>query len=262
MGSPFDLEADEQALTKKPKPWGWFMAGALCIALGTFAFSYYLPLRQTHLKLVAEFENLAQKSQELDHALRGKTQALSDTESARSSLQRFVDAGIDAERALSVKLESSAATANNQLEPFVKAKLLELNAEPDKLLLDFKEALLFRPGTTTTSPQAKGPLCKVAALLSADNSWVVSIQVPVDAQAKEPWPQASEKAAALAELLETTCSNDSTRIRIQLQQKQPKAQDGRIILAVGPANAPQLDLSHAPKTHPASSSPAAADKKE
>lgn len=258
MSSPFDLDDDEQALTRKRRPLGWFTAAALGIAFGAFTFSYYLPLQKAHTKLAVKYESIASKSQELDHALRGSKQALVATEEARSSLQRFIDQGSDEETALEVKLESARATAENQLAAFVKAKLVSLETGPSKLSIHVKQSLLFRPASTAPAPRAKPPLCKVAGLLAGDSSWRLLIRLPLDPEAKDPWLEASEKAANLAQLLEMSCKVAAHRVEIQARLDEDESSPELVFLDLGPAKAPALDLNSAPETK--ASTPDAANK--
>ncbi len=158
MSNSFDLDADENALAKKPRPIGWFVAGAITIATAAFVLSYYLPLSTAHATLASEYEKLAEKSRELDHSLRGNQKALESTEAGRAELQKFVDGGAAAEKELTVRLNTTQATAENQLEAFIKAKLVELSLKGPALEFSFKDAALFRPGATALSPRASLPV--------------------------------------------------------------------------------------------------------
>ncbi len=248
MSSPFDLDADENALAKKPRPIGWFVAGAITIASAAFVLSYYLPLSTAHATLASEYEKLAEKSRELDHSLRGNQKALESTEAGRAELQKFVDGGSAAEKELSVRLTTTQATAENQLEAFIKAKLVELSLDGPALEFSFKDAALFRPGATTLSPRASLPLCRAVAALTSEKSWTVTVTTTAPSADKDYWKTAGEKSAALAVAIEKACQVDASQIIARSERPSEEQKPLRTLVSISPAEPPHLDLTKAPAT--------------
>lgn len=254
MSSPFDLDADENALAKKPRPVGWFVAGAVTIASAAFVLSYYLPLSTAHTTLASEYEKLAAKSSELDHSLRTNQKALESTEAGRAELQKFVDGGSSAEKELTVRLGTSQATAENQLKAFIKAKLVDLSLKGPALEFSFKDAALFRPGATALSPRASVPLCGAVAALTSEKTWVVTITTTAAADDKDYWKTAGEKSAALADTIEQACKVNASQIVARSERPSDDSKLMRTLVSVSPAQTPRLDLGKAPTT---TSAPAA-----
>lgn len=239
---------DEQSFAKKPKPIGWFVAGAVTIGSLTLALSHYLPLKSAHQTLVSQHDQLAQKSAELDHALKTDRTALAATDARKKTLERFIAAGAQAETELSTALEVASATAQNQLAPFIKAKLVQHSVEGGGLTLTFADKLMFRGPTSALAPQAGATLCKAVTPLVTEKDWVVR---PLTASApgdKKYWETASERAAALAQVLEAKCK--IARDRIHTEVRGSTAADGEpsvgTQLILGPATRPEFLASQAP----------------
>jgi len=168
------IDDDEKAFTKKPKPIGWFVAGAVSIASVTLALSHYLPLKSAHQTLATQHGQLGKKSAELDHALKTDRATLTATDTRKRSLERFIAAGAQSETELNTSFELAAATIQNQLAPFIKAKLVQLELRPEALVISVADKLLFRGPTSALSPQAGGTVCKAVSHLASEKDWHVA----------------------------------------------------------------------------------------
>jgi hypothetical protein len=207
------LDLDEQALVKKSKPVGWFVAGAIAIAAGTAFAAYYFPLAGAHEKLVQEHEALAKKSAELDHSLKSERAALAQTEGGRDALQRFVDAGIATEKERKGRLQTVLATVERELAPFVKAKLVEIGTDAEGIQLSFQEKAVFRPGAGALAPNAGRTLCKAVAGLTGAKDFTLEATARGASDDAKYWETATERAKNVAELFEKTCSFSSHKLR-------------------------------------------------
>jgi hypothetical protein len=241
------LDADEQALMKKPRPVGWFAAGAVAVGTLGFVFGFYMPLSGAHDTLLANHEKLAKKSHELDHALKTKTQALQATEERRSNLERFVSTAGDQEKSLKTKFEIAHATAQNELKAFAKAKLLETSVGDAGVELQYSEKLIFRPGASALGPQAKRAVCVVSQMVQQAEDWTVTLRVPAGQGDTKYWETAGDRVAALAGLLESGCSVASPKIVAAAVRPGEGAKDAQTItLVVGPKVLPRVKGSDAP----------------
>lgn len=207
------LDPDEQALVKKPKPVGWFAAGAVFIVAGTAFAAYYFPLSSAHQKLVAEHEALAKKSAELDHALKAERSELAKTEGSRAALQKFVDTGVAAEKERKGRLQTIVATIERELAPFVKAKLLEIETDSEGIKLSFQERAMFRPGSSGAGPSAKQTLCKAVTGLTGAKDFTVEAIARAKSDDSKYWETATERAKNVAEILDKSCSFPGHKLR-------------------------------------------------
>lgn len=244
----FDLpDEDEQALMKKPRPVGWFAAGALAVGSLGFVFAFYMPLSSAHDALLESHEKLAKKSHELDHALKTKTQALATTEERRASLERFVSAAGDQEKSLQAKFEIAHATAENELKAFAKAKLVETAVGDGGVELQYSEKLLFRPGAAALGPQAKRSVCVVSQMLQRSDDWTVTLHVPAGEKDTKYWETAGDRVAALADLIESGCSVAPQKIVAAAVRPGEGDKDAQAIkLVIGPKVLPRVKGSEAP----------------
>lgn len=232
------LDLDEQALVKKPRPWGWFAAGLIGLGTVALALGYALPLKRAQELLASEHENLARKARELDQAL-GKTQSsLSKTEQERASLDQRVSAVQDARQALRTRIDVASATTENQLAALKKAKVMEIAAGPTGVDVTILKKALFLPASAKIAPRLAPTLCKAVAPLTTEKDWKVSVSVPIAADEKEPWLTASEQAAAVAAELAGRCNVDASRLEAR---SYAGAETGSLALHLGPAELPGLE---------------------
>lgn len=229
------LDLDEQALLKKPKPVGWFAAGAITIVAGAAFGAYYFPLSGAHSKLVQEHEALAKKSAELDHSLKAERAQLSKTEGGRDALQRFIDAGIATEKERKGRIQTVLATVERELAPFVKGKLLEIQTDAEGIQLMFQERAVFRPGAGGTAPNAQRTLCKAVGGLTGAKDFTVEATARAASDDAKYWDTATERAKNVAEALDKGCSFPAHKVRAVADR--PASNDGK-----GPALIMQLRL--------------------
>lgn len=242
MNDPLDFDLDEQALTKKRRPWGWFAAGAVLIAAGSLLAGAYLPLHQAHEKLVAEHEKLAQKARELDHALQQSQEKFADTDAKRTRLRKAVDTLRGDEKSLNSRYEIAAATARDQLKSFIKGKHLSVDIQRNDLLFEFTDRILYRRGSTALSPRISGTLCKATESLGSQKDWTATVVAGAPSDEKDYWETASDKAANVASTLEKRCKIPAPRIFATARG--PGDGDGKLNteLRIGPREKPTLKL--------------------
>lgn len=243
MNGLSDFEPDEHALARKPRPFGWFLAGIGALTTLGITFGYYMPLSSAHETLITEHESLAKKTAELDHALKENQKSLKDTDSRRGSLRRFVDEGAQEKETRRAALALAQATAENELEKFLSAKLVDVQIDSRGLVFSFSDALLFRGATSSTSPRAADPLCKTVSGLSGQKDWVVRSIARAPQSDRKYWATAGERAANLSLLLETRCKIAQERIIASSEGLgQASQSEGKTTIVIGPAAPPQLDF--------------------
>jgi hypothetical protein len=243
------LDEDEQALLKKPRPIGWFIAGVVTIAAGAFVAGYYMPLSQAHSKLLKKHQGLAQKADELDHSLKKDRSSLAATDTRRAALQKFIDGGAKVEKEASARVEMMAATAQTQLTAFTKAKLLEIEVEPSSLRLSFQDKALFRPRSSVPSGSAKSTLCKAVGGLAAEKDWGLTVVTRAPAGDKKYWETVGKRGAALAKILEERCDVPSHQIRVRTERPVAEGEEdnaGVTEIFLGPQNEARFSASAAP----------------
>lgn len=250
------LDLDEQALVKKPKPVGWFVAGAVAIVAFSAFGAYYFPLQSAHSKLVKEHEALAKKSAELDHSLKAERAQLSKSEGGRDALQRFVDAAVATEKERKGRIETVLATVERELAPFVKSKLLEIGTDAEGIRLSFQERAIFRPGAAGTAPNATRTLCKAVAGLTGAKDFTVEATARAASDDAKYWETATARAKNVAEALDKGCSFPAHKVRaISDRPASGDAKGPALIVQLrldrekvfSPNDAPQVSASVAPE---------------
>lgn len=239
------LDPDEQALVKKPRPIGWFFAILILVAALGFAGGVYLPLSQAHATLLTAHEQLAKKSSELDETLKGETESLKTCDTTRTALTGFVTGGAEKERALTNRISMNSATVENDLQPFIQAKLVTLEPTESEIRVTLAEKLVFRPGGGTVSPQAKRPVCGVAKAVAQEKDWVIRALIRGPSSDKKYWATVGERTGSLAEFLENRCGVDVAQIE-SVATKVADAAKGEVRLVVGPREQPCLRGAQAP----------------
>lgn len=246
------LDLDEQALVKKPKPIGWFAAGAIAIVAGTAFAAYYVPLQSAHEKLVQAHEALAKKSAELDHSLKADRAKLTNTEGGRDALQKFVDAAVATEKERKGRLQTVLATVERELAPFTKSKLLEIETDAEGIKLSFQERAIFRPGTSATAPSAQRTLCKAVAGLTGAKDFTVEATGRTAGDNSKYWEVATERAKNVAQLLEKSCSFPAHKLRAVADRPSASSSAGPALVlqlrldrdkVFSPDDAPQVSAS-------------------
>lgn len=242
MNELSDFDPDEQALTRKSRPWGWFAAGAALIGAGALLLGYYLPLQRAHGRLLVEHETLAQKASELDHALQSSQKAMKSTDAERARLRKGVDTFHNAQKSLTGRYEIAAATARGQLSAFIKGKHLAIEVDRLELLFDFADRILYRPRSTALAPRIVGTLCKATESMATQKDWAVTVVAGAPADEKDYWQTASEKASHVADALEKSCKIPAERIFAQARGPVGGEEELRTELRIGPQEKPALDL--------------------
>ncbi len=241
------LDPDEQALVRKPRPIGWFAAGIIFIAAIGFVLGVYLPLSQAHDTLLSTHEVLAKKSSELDQALRKKSETLDDTETKRADLASFVDKARENEKSLATRVEQSSATASSQLSAYLKTKHVSLETTKEDVRVTIDQVILFRPGGTDVTPQAKRPLCGVAKAIGQEKEWLLTVKARAPLDDKKYWETASARAGSLAAELETKCGVSAAQLSA-IAERPAEGSDlnSKIDFIVGPRIPLRLRIEDAP----------------
>ncbi len=208
-----ELDADEQALMKRPRPIGWFVAGLVCIAAAGFVVASHVPLSAAHKTLVAEHETLAKKAAELSQGLTDARVQLEKTEKERGDLRARVD-GVDKAAAAETALfERAAATAQSQLDKFVKAKVVTVQSDADHFSAGFDVTKLFVGATSKPNAAYAKALCSASESVMRPGDLGLEIVVPVAvADDAKAWTLAAERSAELAALVTKQCKLAPERV--------------------------------------------------
>lgn len=238
-----DFDLDEQALVKKKRPWGWFVAGLIFLGSVTFALAYALPLNSSHTTLTAEHEKLAGKAADLDRAFVSTKKQLEETEKARRDLEKKVTDVQDARKELASRLQMSATTAQRALVSLEKAKLAELTASPEAILLTIKNRALFLPRSAKLNPSMGKVLCKALGDAAGDKSWLTRVVIHFPEGEKDGWKDVGEKAGALGDLLSSRCQIPGDRLVLGAQPTSRADANDQTTFEIGPTVLPRLAAS-------------------
>jgi hypothetical protein len=235
-----DLDLDEQALVKKKRPWGWFVAGLVFLLSVTFALAFTVPLSNSHEALTAEHEKLAKKASELDRAFINTKKQLDETEEKRRGLDKTITDVREARKELASRLEMSSKTVEGSLTSIMKAKLAEVTPSEEELTVTIKNKALFLPRSSKMNPSMGRLLCKVIADGASDKSWRTKIAIAFAADDKDAWEKAGEQAAALGTLLSDRCELASESFLVGVQPKAEAKDADSTTFCIGPDEVPRL----------------------
>lgn len=242
--SGFDL--DEAALVKKPKPIGWFAAGLIAVLSLGFVGAYYLPLQAAHTTLLEKHEQLAKKSNELDHALKDKSKELTSTTQRRDDLERFVKGGTEAETKLNSQLQIEQATAERQLAAYIKAKLAHVEVAEAELALGFSERAVFFPHAEKMIPQSQAQICKAIQTIGQNKDFKLRVETRTLVDEKDAWALSAARAAAAAELLTARCKIDPIMVVAESNLVSGDQAQDALVIHVSAKDSPLLKASQAP----------------
>lgn len=216
MESLDDLDA--LALRKKPKPVGWFVAGAVAIAGAGFVFAYYLPLRQAQAELTARYETLAQKSHELDTTLKKTRADLGKLTDEHGSLSREVTGEKDKARARTAELDTAKSASEQALAPFAKSSGAIYRVGAHGVHITFPAATFFKSPAKVPLPRAAGIVCAAGKALGV--SPTSSLRITLDAEGGDDAARkaAAEQAAALANVATTRCKVAPERVVFEVRR--------------------------------------------
>jgi len=208
-----ELDADEQALMKRPRPIGWFVAGLVGIAAVGFVVASHLPLSAAHETLVAEHETLAKKAAELSHGLTDARVQLEKTEKDRVELRARIDDIDKAAAAETALFERAAATAQSQLDKFVKAKVVTIDSSAGHFSAGFDVTKLFVGAASKPNAAYIKALCSASESVTRRGDLTLEIVVPVAvADDAKAWTLAAERSAELAALVTKQCKLAPERV--------------------------------------------------
>lgn len=206
---------------RKPRPWGWFLAGLLGIGGVSFLFSFYVPLKTSYDKLLGEHEALAKKARELDDTLVRTKSTLDATESKRASLQKGVDEKDSAARASSDRLSAVSAAVQKQIGKQIDSGMVKLETTPSEVVLRVDTAKVLAP-TGKVLPFGTKALCAVAGAISKDEGVGLSVSLPVSGDKGDVWGNAGKAAGGVAEALQK-CKVPSDRMSVAMAQPSSEA---------------------------------------
>lgn len=227
----FDL--DDVAPGKKSKPAGWLAAAVVLILAGGFATAYYLPLKGAHALLMTEHEALAAKTQELDAALKSSGADLKSTSEDREKLKTALREASEKEDSFTKEAETLRAAAQKGLEKLVSAKHVSITETRLGADAQAKAALLFRPNSSKVLPFASKFACGAAAGLAGHSDATITARVAPDEKDKEGFTKASEKAAAIADLLRASCKLSPAQVRLSVGSDAGSAGEIHLLVEAG-----------------------------
>jgi len=216
MESLDDLDA--LALRKKPKPIGWFAAGAVVIAGAGFVFAYYMPLRQAQAELTSRHEALAQKSHELDATLKKTRAELDKLTDEHGSLSREVTGEKDKERTRQAELDGAKSATEQALAPFAKSSGATYRVGAHGVHVTFPAATFFKSPAKVPLPRAVGIVCAAAKGLGVSPTSSLRIALDADGGDDAARKGAAEQAAGLAGLAATRCKIAPERVVFEVRR--------------------------------------------
>lgn len=216
MESLDDLDA--LALRKKPKPIGWFVAGAVAIFGAGFVFAYYLPLRQAQAELTSRHEALAQKSHELDASLKKTRAELSKLTDDHGSLSREVTGEKDKARTRQAELDTAKSATEQALAPFAKSSGASYRLGAHGVHVTFPAATFFKSPSKAPLPRAAGILCAAGKALGVSPTSSLRIALDADGGDDAARKAAAEQAAALAGLAVGRCKVAAERVVFEVRR--------------------------------------------
>ncbi len=217
--------------TRKPRPWGWFVAALLAIFGVSFLLAFYLPLQESYGTLLGEHEKLAQKARELDDNLVSTKATLNSTEEKRATLQKAADKTASAVSAGEERAGTLAATLEKELASLVKAKLVRVEAVGADVEVTFEQRRIFLPGGAKVAPYAVRQLCQVAKTLAGDVSLSVGVvAVVADGAENDDWSDAGERAASAGNALRGACEVPAAKLRVSVLPASVGGDEGGLVL--------------------------------
>lgn len=193
------LDLDEQALTRKKRPWGWFAAGILAAVLAGGVGGAYVPLYRAHRTLVGEYEPLAKKAQALSLAFSGLKERWDASEAERARLALEVSRGksLEEERKKAVD-ELHSRTLGLKAIP----QILSVEPGDQAVYAQLDPAKTFDPGGRVSPALVRG-LCQKTGQgkLLPEAQLEVQIGSPLVGPASGHSKMLGEGAARASELL-------------------------------------------------------------
>jgi hypothetical protein len=213
MGNSLAVDLDEQALIKRPRPVGWFVAGLVTIAGLGFVLAVYLPLRAAHHQLADAHAGLARKAGELDRDLKASRLALGKAEEARDALRARTD-GLDKnDKERGALVERTARALEGDQAKLIAAHLLTVESDASGVNARLPLDKLFVGPSAKLAPAFQKALCSVSAGLGLPGGLELRATVPVLAPADtKAWTLAAERAAALGEHWTGKCKAEGSRL--------------------------------------------------
>lgn len=123
------LDLDEQALTRKKRPWGRFVAGIFAALLAGGVVAAYVPLYRAHRALLGEYEPLAKKAQALSLACSSLKERWEAAEAEHVRLALELGRG----KALADERKKAAEDLHSRAAAGLKLTALVIGVEPDDL---------------------------------------------------------------------------------------------------------------------------------
>lgn len=223
---------EENALVKKPKPIGWFIAGLMGIGFAGFAAAFYLPLTSAHELLVAEHEKLAQKAQELDQTVRSRGSELASASGRKDALESFIATAAEKEKAYRTKSQELDKSVADGMDKLVRAKQVSVESGDDGSRISVSNALLFKPKTSKPLPAALKVACAVAYATKGRDA-KIRVEIGANAGDKEAFTNAAAQAGAIADLL-AACKLESSAVSVHVETSAPSDKATLVVTSGAP----------------------------
>ncbi len=197
---------------KRSKSRGWWpvAAGILLVFSGTLGLGFYLPLRQSHGLLEAEFAAKRSAADALQASLDSTKAALGDLNAKREALEHFKDKTETAQQLFPKLANRLETAATSTLQNAFARKHVDAVALDDGVALSWMNPALLNWKRTAPSKSGQSILCPSFTQASALGLSRVTVHTftPTDAWSSdvgEAHAKAMELSLALAEFMVRFC---------------------------------------------------------
>lgn len=215
MGSTATLDLDAIALIRKPRPWGWFIAGLLAIGASGFVLGYYVPLRSAHHLIAKEHESLAKKSAELNHAL---VQTKAELETAAGKLRTLEVAErerVRRERSRADEYEAISGLIQQGAKALVAAKVLTVTSSPAEATASLPMEVAFPHGAKAVAPSLAKSLCAIGKSAKERPSLQLELELAVPGTLDAPMQTLlASQEGSLTSMMVGACKVPAERLRV------------------------------------------------
>jgi len=190
----------------------------LLVAVATFVAAYYLPLHLAHERLTRNFREQEARVASLVGQLTTTQHELKSASERPDQLQAAQDLRESTTQSDADRLARARSALASKLDRAVKKGNAALASRPGVLLVGLDAGALFLPQKMELAPMARALVCD--AVKSAQPKAVVVHAVlaeatpptPLSKSYPPPWGFSAARAAAVAQLLESTCGLSAARI--------------------------------------------------
>jgi hypothetical protein len=233
MSSTATLDLDELSLIRKPRPWGWFVAGLLAIAGAGFVLAYHVPLRSAHRTLASEHEGLARKSAELSHALVETRAGLEVAAGKLHSLEVTERERVRAERSRGDEFEAISGLIQQGAKPLVSAEVLSVTSNSTEAQASLSAESVFPRGAKAVAPSLVKSLCQIVRPVKERTTLQLDVEIAYQGTLDAPGlALLSSQEGSLTSLMIGACKVPAERLRnvhfVLPQQQGEEMREGRV----------------------------------